>query len=144
MSFTVDGTEWTIPCDITRKIRVADSDISGLLLTGQMFHDVLGTYYDYEVTLVPNPHDMEPYYSLLNVLSQPVDGHQFIFPFDGSTVEVTAKVDEMSDVYVRMPDNHVYWKGLKFTAASNGPNRTVSLSEAISNGLTPLPDNSGE
>ena len=38
--FTVDGVQWSIPCDISRSMRIQDSDISGQLLNGQYFHDV--------------------------------------------------------------------------------------------------------
>lgn len=138
--FTVDGMQWSIPCDITRSIRIQDSEISGQLLNGQYFHDVEGTYYDYTVKLTPNPHQMGEYYSLVQILSQPVDGHVFVFPYNGSTVQVTAKVENPEDMWVRMPGGGVYWKGMQFQATANAPTYEPTLSGAISRGLTPLPD----
>lgn len=138
--FSVDGIQWTIPCDITRSIRIQDSDISGQLLNGQYFHDVEGTYYDYEVKLTPNPHQMGKYYSLFEILSQPVEGHEFVLPYNGGTVQVTAKVEAPKDIWVRLPNGGVYWKGLQFKATANGPTRTLTLQQAINRGLTPLPD----
>ena len=138
--FTIDGVQWSIPCDITRSIRIQDSSISGWMLNGQYFHDVEGTYYDYEVKLTPNPHQMGEYYSLLEILSQPVEGHAFVFPYNGSTVQVTAKVEDLEDVWVRLPNGGVYWKGLQFKATANGPTKTLTLQQAINRGLTPLPD----
>lgn len=138
--FTVDGLHWNIPCDITRNIRIQDSDISGQLLNGQFFHDVEGTYYDYDITLTPNPHQMGEYYTLIELLSQPVDGHKFVFPYNRDTIQVTAKVDEPKDVWVRMPNGGVYWKGLQFTASANYPTNKADLNETIQRGLTPLPN----
>lgn len=138
--FTVDGIQWTIPCDIKRTSIVQSSDISGDLLNGEYFNDVEGTYMQYEVTVCPNPWQMGQYYNLYQVISQPVDGHQFVFPYNNSTVEITARVEDISDVYVRMPNGGVYWKGVSFTVISNAPTYEPSLTEAIQRGLTPLPN----
>jgi hypothetical protein len=138
--FSIDGMQWTLPCDITRTAIVQSSDISGDLLNGEYFNDVEGTYMQYEITVCPNPRQMGQYYSLYQVISQPVDGHQFVFPYNDSTVEITARVEDISDVYVRMPNGGVYWKGVSFTAISNAPTKSLSLSESIQRGLTPLPD----
>ena len=138
--FTVDGLEWTIPCDISRSIRIQDTGISGQLLNGHYFHDVEGTYYDYDVKLTPNPRQMGEYYSLVEILSQPVEGHSFTFPYNGETIQITAKVENPQDIWIRLPNGAVYWKGLSFKATANGPTKRQTLQEAITRGLTPLPD----
>lgn len=138
--FTVDGLQWNIPCDITRSARIQDSEISGQLMNGHYFHDVEGTFYDYTVKLTPNPHQMGQYYSLYEILTQPVEGHTFVFPYNGETVEVTAKVENPEDIWVRMPGGGVYWKGMQFKATANGPTKQQTLRQAIRRGLTPLPD----
>lgn len=138
--FSVDGVQWTIPCDITRSMRIQDSDISGQLLNGHYFHDVEGTYYDYDVKLTPNPNQMGEYYSLVEILTQPVEGHAFVFPYNGTTIQVTAKVENPEDIWVRLPNGGVYWKGMSFKATANAPTKSQTLQEAIQRGLTPLPD----
>lgn len=138
--FTVDGVEWGLPCDITRTAEIHDTDISGRLLNGQIFHDVDGTYMLYEVTVCPNPRQMGQYYQLYELLTQPVEGHSFVLPYNGGTVTVTGKVENPRDVYVRLANGGVYWKGLRFSVTANGPTKEQTLSQAISRGLTPLPD----
>lgn len=138
--FTVDGLSWSIPCDIERTAEVTSSDISGMLMDGSYFNDVLGTYMKYTVTVCPNPHQMGDYYSLFRLLSEPVDGHTFVLPYDDDTIQITGRVEDISDIYVRMPNNGVYWKGASFTVISNAPTRTVTLQQAIQRGLTPIPD----
>lgn len=138
--FTVDGMQWTIPCDIERTAKVQSSEISGQLLNGQYFNDVEGTYMQYVVTLCPNLQQMSQYYNLYQLITQPVDGHQFVFPYNNSTVAITGRVADISDVYVRMPNGGVYWKGVSFTVVSNAPTREQTLYHAIQRGLTPLPD----
>ena len=138
--FTVDGVQWSIPCDITRTAKMTASDISGMMLNKQYFNDVLGTYMQYEISICPNPHEMGDYHSLFEILSQPVDGHQFVLPYNNSTIEITGRVSDISDIYVRMPGGGVYWKGASFTVVSNAPSKTETLSATISRGMTPLPD----
>lgn len=138
--FSVDGIEWEIPCDITRVSEIRASDISGMLLNKAMFNDVLGTYLRYDVKLVPVPSRMSDYYALMEVLTQPVSAHTFVMPYNGGDVTITAQVDQISDVYVRMPGGVPYWKGVTFTATSIHPTKTETLDEAIARGLPALPD----
>lgn len=137
---TVDGIQWAIPCDIKRTAEIKASDISGMLMDRSYFYDVLGTYMQYEISLIPSPQDMGAYYALWEQLSQPVDGHTFTLPYNGGTIEITGRVGSVSDVYVRLPGGGVYWKGVSFVVTSNAPTKTMTLSEVISRGLTPLPD----
>jgi len=138
--FTVDGVQWSIPCDIKRVSEVRPSDISGMLLDKSYFNDVLGTYMQYEITLIPDPGSMADYYALYELLNSPVDGHTFVLPYNDSTVTLAARVSQVSDVYVRMPNGAVYWKGVSFTITANNPTKTMSLSNTIARGLTVLPE----
>lgn len=118
----VDGIEWTIPCDIERKANVTESEISGLLLNRHYYADVIGTYLQYQITIVPDPANMADYYALLSILRQPVGEHTFVLPYDGTTITLTGRVDGVSDVYVRPRGNGApYWRGTRFTVTSNEP-----------------------
>lgn len=137
--FTVDGIAWTIPCDITRTADVRSTSISGDLLDGSYFNDVQGTYMSYEIDLVPNPQQMGDYYALYQVLTAPVDGHTFVFPYDGETIQLTARVGRMSDIWVRLPNGGRYWKGLRVPITANHASRQQTLAEAIARGMSPMP-----
>lgn len=138
--FTVDGVQWSIPCDITRTAEVKVSDISGMMLDRTYFYDVLGTYMQYDVNLIPNPHDLDSYYTLFETLSEPVDAHTFVFPYNGSTVTVTGRISNISDIYRRMPNGGRMWIGVSFTVTSIEPTKEVTLDGVITRGRTPLPD----
>ena len=139
--FSVDDRTWTLPCDIKESINVHSTNISGELLNGQYFNDVDGTFLSYTVQICPNPQRMGEYYELKTILAQPVDGHEFIFPYLGGTVQITGRVSSpIEDIWVRMPGGGVYWKGIKFIITSNGPTYVPDLNKTIQRGLTPLPD----
>ena len=52
----------------------------------------------------------------------------------------TGKVDDLEDVWVKLPSGYKYWDGLRFSIEANGPTRSVTLNGAITRGLAPLPD----
>ncbi len=141
--FTIDGLTWDIPCDIDRVMEVRPSDISGLLMDKTWFNDVLGTYLRYSVTLAANPDDMTAYYQIMETLNAPVDGHAFVLPYNESTIQITARVENVRDVYVMLPGGATYWKGTKFDVIANGPTKEQALGEVIARGMSPLPDVSG-
>ena len=138
--FSVDGVTWMWPCDIERVAEMTPSQISGLMLDGSVFNDVLGTYMRYTVTVAVPLTCRDEYAALYEMLTLPVDGHRFILPYNNGQVEVTGRVARVSDVYVRMPDGGNCWKGVRFTVEGNHPTKAVSLGEAIAAGRAPLPE----
>lgn len=140
MMFTIDGVDYNVKCTIERAAEIKESSISGIMLNGRFFRDVLGTYYSYDIRLEMPLKNKGRYHSLIEQLTQPVDGHTFVLPYNSDTIELTGKVDDPEDVWVKLPSGYTYWDGLKFTIASNGPSKTEALSTTISRGMTPLPD----
>lgn len=138
--FTVDGMLWDFPCDIERTAELTQSEISGMLLNKQFFNDVIGTYLRYTVTLVVPFGKETEYTQLYEVLTDPVDAHTFVFPYNQGSITITARVEHISDIYVKMPNGSVYWKGISFEVVSNAPTKTHSLGEAITMGLSPAPN----
>lgn len=138
--FSIDGITWDIPCYIEREAEISASDISGLMLDRSYFNDVLGTYMSYTVRIAV-PLDMrDEYTQIYEALTNPVDGHLFVMPYNNSTIEITARVSNVSDVYVRLAGGQVYWKGIEFTCVANHPTKAMTLGEMVVNGRAPLPD----
>lgn len=138
--FTIDGVEYRVKCTATRTAEIRESDISGLMLDGSWFRDILGTYYSYEIRLEMPLKNKGRYASLIEQLTEPVDGHQFVLPYNNDTIQITGLVEEPEDVFVRLESGYTYWDGLKFSIAPNAPSKQLTLSESIQRGLTPLPD----
>lgn len=138
--FTIDGVEYNIKCSIERTIEIRESSISGMLMNRQIFRDVLGTYYGYEIRLEMPLKNRDRYAALIELLSEPVDGHAFVVPYNNDTLQLTGKADGIEDVWVKLPSGYTYWDGLRFTIEPNGPTKEPTLAGAISRGLTPLPD----
>lgn len=140
MSWVIDGVGWNIPCTIEREAEITASEISGLLLDKTYFNDVLGTYMKYTISIAI-PRGMESEYaSLYETLTAPVDGHTFTLPYNQSTITITARVTNIRDRYVRLPNGKNTWRHTQFDIIANHPSKEYLLEEVISHGLTPTPE----
>ncbi len=140
MSFSVDGITWEYPCQIERTAEIQASDLSGLMLNLDYFNDVQGIWMEYDVTIAVPFGSEDDYYTIYETLTQPVDGHLFVLPYNNSEITVTARVLSVADALVRMPEGKNYWKGTTFKIVANHPSKFYSLSEVLVRGRTPLPD----
>jgi hypothetical protein len=139
--FSIDGMQWDVPCQIVRTAEVTASEISGLLLDKSYFNDVLGTWMRYEVS-VPVPFGREnDYAALYELLTEPVDGHVFVLPYNNETITVTGRVEMVDDNWFpKAGGGGSYWAGCKFVLIGNAPSKTMSLGAVIARGRTALPD----
>lgn len=137
--FTIDGIEWDIPCTIERVSEVTSSEISGMLLNKQYFNDVLGTWLKYNITVAVPLGYMEQYTALYETLTKPVDGHTFVLPYNESQVQITGRIQVVSDRWIKMPQGGNHWRQTKFEVIANHPTKTMELGQVISIGMAPLP-----
>jgi hypothetical protein len=138
--FSIDGLTWDIPCDIERTAEISASEISGLMLDKSYFNDVLGTYMKYTIKLAVPMNMKDEYVQIYEAITNPADGHTFILPYNDSTITVTARVESISDVYVRLPNGGVYWKGIRFSIIANHPSKAMTLGQMVVAGRAPLPN----
>ena len=97
---SIDGAEWDVPCDLERTADITPSEISGMMLDKTYFNDVLGTFLTYDVTIAVPPTMEEEYFQIYEALTDPVESHQFVMPYNGDTVELTARVESVRDALV--------------------------------------------
>ena len=119
----VDGAQFDFPCSIRRTARILSSDVSGMLMNNIEFNDVLATYYDYSVKIVVPVQDMSRYYTFFEAVSAPVSSHVFTFPYNGETIDVTAKVESISDVYYREVDGVRVWRDIQIEIHAIEPSK---------------------
>lgn len=140
MSFTIDGLTWPGECRIQRTAELTASDISGLMLDKSYFNDCIGTWMKYDVVMFL-PFGQEDQYSrIYEAVTDPVDGHTFVFPYNQSTIEITGRVVSITDLYRPGPGETKYWEGTAFTVIANHPSKTYTLSQMIARGRAALPD----
>lgn len=137
--WSIDGASWDIPCTIERTAEITASEVSGMLLNKQYFNDVIGTFMQYSVSIAVPIGRESDYKYIYEMLTNPVDAHSFILPYNDAYIEITGRVQTVSDKYYRNINGTNGWRGTKFTIIANHPSKEMGLSEAIQRGLTPLP-----
>lgn len=140
MNLIIDGVSYDVKCTVRRHADMRDTDISGEMLDGSYFHDVEGTYYDYEIAFKYPLYDRNKYAAIYEALTEPVDGHAFVLPYNNDTVQITAKVEPVEDELVEMESGYKYWRSLRFALTANHPSKEYTLSQVLIRGRAPLPD----
>jgi len=137
--FTIDGLTWDIPCKIERTAEMTASEISGLMLDKSYFNDVLGTYMSYTISIAVPINMRDQYAEIYEAITNPLDGHTFVLPYNNDTITITARVTSISDVYVRLPGGGNYWKGISFKVVANHPSKANTLGSVVEAGRAPVP-----
>lgn len=140
MILTIDGVSYDVKCELTRTMEVKSSAISGDLLDGSYFNDVDGTYLRYDIAFTYPLWDKNKYAAIIEALTEPVDGHLFVLPYNNSTVQITARVEPITDNREELESGRTYWAELAFAIIANHPTKTMSLSQVLTRGRAPLPD----
>lgn len=84
---------------LRRSFRIEDGDNAGNMLSGYYQRDVIGTYYDYEMTVEADPNDPATYDRFYEAISAPVNSHEITLPYGQGTITYNAMVTEGEDYY---------------------------------------------
>lgn len=125
MGFTIDGFTYNMPCGIARKATIKSSDLSGDLLNGNYYNDVIGTYMQYDITIAV-PTGMESKYTeLYERLSAPEGEHVVTVPYNQTTLTMKCKIETVSDKLYRQEGSKNIWRGISFTCTATEPRSTT-------------------
>lgn len=82
MIFTLDGRQYNVHVTaLTRKFAVLDTQQSGRTLDGRMYRSVIGTFYNYTMTVEASAGDSASLEALWEAVSQPAVSHVCTFPY---------------------------------------------------------------
>ena len=123
----VDGVEYVgiRVLSIKRSFQVADGENAGrLTVNGNMVRDVIGTFYNYSLTIDPNNSDRATYDDFYEVVSSPEDSHEIVVPYGQGTLTFDAYVTNGDDELILIEDDANKWKNLTFNFIAMKPQRT--------------------
>lgn len=81
--FVLDGTEYNVHVTkLTRKFSVLDTNKTGRTQGGGMYRDIIGTYYNYAMTVIGKSDDKESFDAFWDAISSPVESHECAFPYN--------------------------------------------------------------
>ena len=119
--FLLDGIAYNVDVTkLTRKFSVLDSDKSGRTQDGQMYRDVIGTFYNYTMTVSARGGDAAALDALWEAVSRPDVSHVCEFPYGQDTLVQRMYVTGGEQDMLIMTDRANHWKeiSLNFIAMS--------------------------
>lgn len=85
--FTIDGVSYNVHVTkLVRKFSVMDTSSTGRTLSGEMYREIVGTFYNYSMTVSPNSGDPGAMDAFWEAISKPVASHVCVFPYGQKTL----------------------------------------------------------
>lgn len=111
----LDGVAYDLQIvSLQRSFQVLDTDYSGRVIeAGQMYRDVVGTFYNYELKVKPSRRNPQDYDAFYEAISSPQESHILTLPY-GSGGALTQKmyVTAGKDDLIRQENGKNLWDGL--------------------------------
>ena len=97
--------------------------MNGAVKSGDYFRDIIGTYYDYEMEVEPDPSAPEDYDAFYEMISAPVESHSVVVPYGQGTMTYDAMVSTGDDTKRDKINGVTRWTGLKVKFSAKKPQR---------------------
>ena len=123
---TVDGRDYNIRIKyetLRRAFEITEGPNSGTAIDGKLIRDIIGTRYDYQIDIEPDPADPTDYDDFYDMISSPVDSHEVSFPYGQDTITCRAAIESGEDVYFGVIGCKRRWKGLSIVFRTLSPQR---------------------
>lgn len=123
-TFSIDGREYNVNVlSIKRKFQVLDTENTERLTSGDMVRDIIGTFYNYSVTLDCNLLSVQQYDQMYEVLSAPTEFHNFVMPYGQSTYTFKGYVSSGEDDLKTKQNGKTIWNNLTIEIIAKAPKR---------------------
>lgn len=107
---------------LKRSFRIPDGPNAGEMLSGDYTRDIVGTYYDYDLTLTAEQLPDSEYNALYEILSAPVESHTVEMPYGLTSLTFTAMIEAGTDELIPMDDG-TWWGNLNLSIRAKKPQR---------------------
>ena len=108
---------------VKRDGEVLDGPNSGRVMSGTMFRDVIGTFYNYTMQIDTDEASLAEYDALYEVLTSPSKYHIVQMPYAQGNIQFNAYVSSVSDELLSVRSNGNKWGGMSMKFVAMGPQR---------------------
>lgn len=123
--FKVDGVAYpnVYVMSIKRSGQVLDGPNTERDMKGNMIRDIIGTFYNYGVTINSDDSDPDEYDALYEVISAPEKSHEIVMPYGQKTLTFDAYITQVDDELEYIYDPASRWGQLTFNMIAMSPAR---------------------
>lgn len=123
--FLMDGIAYNVSVTaLTRKFSIMDTDKSGRTQDGQMYRDVIGTFYNYTMTVAQQGSDADALEAFWDAISSPEVSHICVFPYGQRTLTQRMYVTGGEQALKRMENEKNHWGEVTVNFIAMGPEVT--------------------
>lgn len=112
---TLDGVAYRVKIlSLKRSFQVVDTDFSGRVIeAGQMYRDIIGTFYNYQLKVAPSSIAPQDYDAFYEAISSPQESHLLTLPYGRDQVLTQRMyVTSGEDTLLRQERGKNLWDGL--------------------------------
>lgn len=124
--FLLDGVAYNVHVtSLTRQFSVLDSDSTGRTQNGQVYRDVIGTFYNYSMTVEPRDGDDAAMDAFWEAISRPVESHVCVFPYGQETLTQRMYVTSGEQDIRRLTRQAAHWGEVSVDFVATEPKVTI-------------------
>ena len=125
-TFLLDGKAYIVlVTSLSRSFSILDSEKTGRTADGEMFRDVIGTFYNYKMTIRARANgvgaaDLD---ALWDILSEPTVSHVCTFPYNQGTITQRMYITSGEQALIRLDPDHTQWGEIQLSFVAMSPRR---------------------
>lgn len=120
--FLLDGRTYNVHVmSLKRLFEVKDAITPSTTLSGEIYRDVIGTYYNYTMTVRAKAGDREALDSFWDAISQPAASHVCVFPYNQTVITQKMYIKSGSQDILRLHEDGAEWADITIQFTAQAP-----------------------
>lgn len=120
--FVMDGIEYNVFVEsLGRSFSVKDATKAKTTQDGEIYRDIIGTYYGYEMKVSERYGDRAALDAFWDAISQPVPYHVCIFPYNQETVTQKMYITSGKQLIRRISGSYTEWDSISVSFIAKNP-----------------------
>lgn len=112
--FRMDGIAYNVHVsELTRKFSVQDTENAGRTQNGDMYREIIGTFYNYAMTVEPVGNDEQAMDDFWEAISQPKKSHVCEFPYNQQTLTQKMYITSGEQKLISMDGKGSHWGAIQ-------------------------------
>lgn len=111
--FTMDGVEYNVHViSLKRLFEIKESISAKTTQSGGIYRAILGTYYNYQITVQEKDGDRESLDAFWDAISRPDTYHECVFPYNQSTIRQNMYVKSGNQEIRKLSKDGTSWRDI--------------------------------
>lgn len=120
--FLMDGQAYNVQVmSLKRSFDIKEAIAAKYTQSGEIYRDLVGTYYNYTITVREKDGDREALDAFWDAVSSPVASHECVFPYNQETLSQKMYVKTGSQDISRLYEDGAVWKDITIQFIAKEP-----------------------